>query len=69
MVSSTIRSVAYNAETMTLEIEFRRGGLYRYIDVPELVYRRLIASPSKGGFFNVSIAERFRAEHIGRGGP
>ena len=69
VASSSIRSIGYDAETKILEIEFRRGGTYRYHDVPELVYRRLMASPSKGAFFNSSIAERFRAEELAREGP
>jgi lysyl-tRNA synthetase class 2 len=49
---------------MILEIEFRRGGVYRYLEVPELLYRRLMASQSKGAFFNSGIADRFQAVRL-----
>ena len=68
VASSTIRSIGYDADTKILEIEFRRGGIYRYLGVPELIYRRLMASPSKGAFFNSSIAQQFRAEQLDREG-
>ena len=69
VASSTIKSIGYDAEAMILEIEFRRGGVYRYLGVPELLYRRLMACPSKGAFFNSSIAQQFRAEQLDREGP
>lgn len=67
VASSTIRSIGYDPQALVLEVEFRRGGVYRYLKVPELIYRRLMASDSKGAFFNSSIADRFRAEHVESG--
>ena len=32
--SSSIASVGYDSKAYVLEIEFRNGGVYRYLDVP-----------------------------------
>ena len=57
--SATIRSIGYEAETETLEIEFHRRGTYQYIGVPEFLFRGLMLSDSKGTFFNTRIANRY----------
>jgi hypothetical protein len=62
--SSTIRTIGYDPETRVLEIEFHRRGTYRYFDVPDLVYRGLIRSLSKGSYFNTAISQRFRNEEV-----
>ncbi len=52
VVSTTMTSVGYDAETRTLEIEFTGGALYQYFDVPEEIYQELMAAESKGTYFN-----------------
>lgn len=36
--STTVRSIGYNARHKVLEIEFRSGTVYQYLDVPEAVH-------------------------------
>lgn len=55
--SSAITSIGYEAATGTLEMEFRTGSIYRYDDVPEDIYRGLIAAPSKGQFFDLHVRD------------
>lgn len=43
----------------TLEIEFTSGEVYRYRDVPDLVYRQLLRAESKGTFFQERIRDRY----------
>jgi hypothetical protein len=62
--SGTISAVSYDFDAQVLLIEFHRGGAYRYYEVPELIFRRLLSASSKGAFFNSSIANRFRAEQV-----
>jgi KTSC domain len=50
--SSAITAVKYDAENRTLDIQFREGHSYRYIDVPEFVYRELLKAESAGAFWN-----------------
>jgi len=50
--STSIRSVGYEPHGGTLEIEFMHGGIYRYFDVPPLVYEQLMAAESKGTGFH-----------------
>jgi hypothetical protein len=62
--SSSIRSIGYDPETRVLEIEFHRRGTYRYFGVPDLIYRGLMHSSSKGAYFNTAISERFFCEEV-----
>jgi len=65
VTSSMILSVGYDNASGVLEIEFRRGPrVYRYFDVPEFLYRGLMAAPSKGKFFTTRIADRYRTECV-----
>jgi len=58
--SSNIASVGYEASSATLEIEFRSGGIYRYFDVPEWVYRELMEAPPHGKYLHTHIRDKYR---------
>ncbi len=58
--SSSLRTVGYDKEAKVLEIEFAKGRVYRYFDVPESVYLGLISADSKGTYFQKNIRGRFR---------
>lgn len=64
--SSMMASVGYDALTRTLEIEFVRGGVYQYLDVPAPVHEALIATPSKGRFFQARIHRVFAYLRVDR---
>ena len=59
VASSTITTFGYSAEHAILEVEFRRGAVYRYFGVPLLHYRALQTADSKGRYFNTDIRGRF----------
>jgi len=54
-VSSNLKSVGYDEDSSTLEIEFRSGSVYRYADIPSPEYLALMAADSKGRYFNAHI--------------
>jgi hypothetical protein len=62
--SSVIRSVAYDAPTAVLEIEFSDGDVYRYRDFSDFLYRGLMLAASKGHFFNGRISGRYEFERV-----
>jgi KTSC domain-containing protein len=57
--SSSLVSIGYDSATRVLEVEFRKGGIYQFLDVPEFLFRGLSLSQSKGTFFNRNIEDRF----------
>ena len=57
--SQDIAIVGYDQETATLEIVFRRGGVYHYSGISEAVYKSLMASPSCGTYFNQKIKDQY----------
>ena len=57
-------SVGYDDWTKTLEIEYVGGAVYDYAQVPEVLYRDLLAAPSKAQFVNLYIKPYFEHEEI-----
>ena len=57
--STTLSTVAYDAERELLQLEFRHGTIYQYFSVPADVHEALLSAPSKGSYFNRLIRGRF----------
>lgn len=55
-----MRSIGYEASRKTLEIEFARGRVYEYYDVPRAIFDHLMKADSKGKFFATWIEGRYR---------
>lgn len=64
VTSSNVASIGYDSESMTLEVEFRSGGIYQYFDVPESVYQALMSASSVGQFLNANIKNCFRCSRV-----
>lgn len=60
VVSSNIKSIGYDHISRTLEIEFRDGGLYKYFEVPEIVFDGLMSASSHGSYFHRYIKDKYR---------
>jgi hypothetical protein len=58
--SSAIQYVNYNNAQHSLFVVFSTERKYIYLDVPEEIYRALLAAPSAGQFFNAEIRDRYR---------
>jgi len=48
--SSSLSSVGYDAARRILEVEFRHGGIYQYLDVPPEIYTALREAASLGTY-------------------
>jgi hypothetical protein len=55
--SSGIVTIGYDQAKNILEVEFINAHVYRYNNVPELLYLRLMRASSKGAFFNKKIRD------------
>ncbi|MGH8753818.1 MAG: KTSC domain-containing protein [Burkholderiales bacterium] len=62
--SSTIRSVGYEPNSQTLEIEFTSGSIYQYSRVSPEIHRKLMAAPTIGSYFKNIIEDEFTAKRI-----
>jgi KTSC domain len=63
--SSAIRSMGYDPESRTLEVEFQSGSIYDYFGVSSRLWASLQGAPSKGSFFARQIRGRFPSERAG----
>ncbi|WP_370620259.1 KTSC domain-containing protein [Pantoea ananatis] len=59
VTSSNIASIGYEENSLTLEIEFIKSGVYEYSDVPPHVYSELRSAPSIGVYFNENIKNKY----------
>jgi hypothetical protein len=64
MKSRALSSAGYDAETRTLELEFRSGRIYRFSGVPPATYEWLLRSPRKGGYIARMINARYPYEDV-----
>lgn len=62
--SRALATIGYSKRLHALEIEFRRGGIYRYLDVPPATYQELLAADSKAHFYNTNIRGKYRALRV-----
>ncbi|GAA2739281.1 MULTISPECIES: KTSC domain-containing protein [Kitasatospora] len=62
--SSCVRSAGYDPAEGELEVEFVGGSVYRYLAVPEPVYRALLAAESHGRYLNREIKGRYGYRRI-----
>jgi hypothetical protein len=64
VVSTSIVSIGFDADNAMLEVEFVTGSVYRYRNVEEDVFERLLDAPSKGTFFNENIRDAYLCERV-----
>jgi hypothetical protein len=61
--SSAIEAVRYDRKKRTLDIKFREGHSYRYMHVPEFLYRELLNAASPGALWN-AVKDQFEYEKL-----
>jgi hypothetical protein len=64
--SSNIATVGYDEEQQILEIVFRDGRVYHYLEVPPERVLSLLRAESKGRFLNSEIKPHFGYRAVGR---
>jgi len=64
--STTLASAAYDPTSRHLEIVFRTGERYLYLQVPPHCYQQLLQADSKGAYFNQHIRNCFPFQHLSR---
>jgi hypothetical protein len=62
--SEKIKSISYDANTRTLEVEFRDGSVKQYANVSREIHRKLMSASSIGSFFADNIEEEFTAKRV-----
>lgn len=62
--STSLASVGYDANSRTLEVEFRSGAVYHYHEVPYRVAQGLARAQSIGGYFMRAVRGAFAYERV-----
>jgi len=62
--SKALATVGYSKRLRVLELEFRNGAIYRYLDVSAQVHTALMAAPSKARFYHENIRGKYRSMRV-----
>lgn len=62
--STALATVGYSKRLRALEIEFRNGAIYRYLEVTPDVYDALLQARSKARFYDQNIRHKYRSLHV-----
>ena len=61
--SSMAKSIGYDADSSTLEIEFHSGEIWQYFEVPEQIFYEM-KSVSIGKYFQLKIKNQYREKRV-----
>ena len=64
VISSDLAEIGYDSANQILEVQFKRGEVYQYFDVPEYQYNSLKDADSKGKYFSQNIKNTYRYTRI-----
>ena len=64
--STALASVGYSRRLRALEIEFKNGAIYRYLEVDRSTYHGLMSAPSKTRFYHEKIRSKYRSLRVRR---
>ena len=67
--STALAAVGYSKRLRALEVEFRNGAIYRYLNVEPAVHKALLKAPSKARFYDHNIRRKYRSLHVRRRSP
>ncbi len=62
--STALATVGYSKRLHALEIEFRNGAVYRYLEVKPDIYEALLQARSKARFYDENIRRKYRSLHV-----
>lgn len=62
--SSSLKSIGYDLDLATLEIEFLNNSIYQYFDIPENIYDSLMSANSHGTYLAENIKGVFKYRRI-----
>ena len=62
--STALAKVGYSKRLRALEIEFRNGAVYRYLEVAPETYEALLHARSKARFYDQNIRHKYRSLHV-----
>jgi len=66
--STNIEKFRYDPSSMTLEVEFKKGAVYQYFDVPTHIYEEFVSTVNSGGsagkFLNANIKGVYRYSRL-----
>ena len=67
--SSNVKSIGFDLEAKTLEIEFKSGGIYKYYGISAEIYNSLMTAPSIGSYLQANIVRGgFECRKVGDAG-
>ena len=69
LASTALSAAGYSKRLHIMEIEFCNGAIYRYLDVPAVVYRDFQSAESKTQYYVWYIKGQYRSLRLRTSGP
>jgi hypothetical protein len=60
--SSLLDEIGYDAEKQVLKVKLDNGETYKYMNVPQATFEKLMKAKSKGEFFTKKIKDKFETK-------
>ena len=64
VTSTNIRSIGYDSQSATLEVEFTSSDVYQYFNVPEHLFQQFLHTSSYGQFLNNNLRYHYRYQKV-----
>lgn len=64
VLSQLLKAIGYDANSRTLEVQFRNGGKFQFFSVPAFVYNQLLQAESKGSYFENRVRPHFKFRRL-----
>jgi len=64
VLSQLLKAIGYDANSGTLEVQFRNGGTFQFFSVPAFVYNKLLNAESKGSYFENRVRPHFKFRRL-----
>lgn len=65
VISSVVKAIGYHEKGKVLQVQFKSGATYQYMDVPPEVHKTFMADDSKGKYINHIIAKAYSYVKVG----
>ncbi|WP_332876292.1 KTSC domain-containing protein [Massilia sp. S19_KUP03_FR1] len=65
VTSSNIASIGYDLQNSTLEIEFKSGAVWQYMNFPEFFWSEFDSCESHGKYFHANIKNQYPESRVG----
>ena len=62
--SSNVEAIGYNPDTKELRVQFKGGAVYKYNEIPHIIFCKFITAESYGNFLAENIKGKYEFKKL-----